>query len=122
MVYVESNAIKLGDTVISKQTGLPMAGKVMGIMYADFYRALTRNQFKCSYERWTELYPLWEEKTIIMVLFSSPIKNLTFEEYIKGYRKTVENDIADDELQVLYKYTVPETISAYYPEEDVEVL
>ena len=109
--------MKIGDTVISKKTGLPASGTVVAILEPEFFLGLMPGK----YERWNELYPNWcdDDKRVVFVRFNSPQKNLAFEEFALRYK---HYHISLDELKVLYEWTIPLTKNASYPEDDLEVI
>lgn len=109
--------MKIGDTVVSKKTGLPAAGTVVGTVEPEFFLGM----FPGEYKKWNRLYPDWASPTkrVIFVRFNSPQKNVTFEEFKDRY---INSDISEVELDVLYKWTVPLAKNASYPEDDLEVI
>lgn len=106
---------RLGDLVTSKKTGLPTIAKVVGIMYADYYK----NGYKIPV-LWDSLYPDWGDKKIIWVLFPTPQKVVTPEEYFNYWQQEV--GITRAESDALYKFTIPVAQSATYPEDDLELV
>jgi len=121
---MESNLVsdfKIHDRVISKQTGLPVAGSVVALFCGRYYAQFVRRNSSCN--RWDELYPRWKDNLVAIVLFDTPMKNLTKEEYCNGCKSDVSfKGITQEEAEILYKYTVPLTYVAYYPIEDLEIL
>lgn len=104
---------KIGQKVISKKTGLPVIGVVVGVMDAVFWASIN----KANMPRWDKLYPAWKEGYICYVLFKEPMKNMSFAEWKEDFSDT---DISLEELRILYKYTCKKTHSCVYPLEDLE--
>lgn len=109
--------MKIGNDVISKKTGLPASGVVVGLVTGEFYLGITRRPVE-TFVKWNQLYPEWVEKSIIYVKLSSPQKSMSFEEF-KEYS---DPSITEDKLKVLYDYQVPLSPHIAYPEDDLEVL
>lgn len=104
---------KLGDRVISKKTGFPVTGRVVGFLDARAYLyqmqwIMRNNDFKMK--RWDELYPDWQDKLIVYVYLDQPTKPVTEEEF----RKTNDNP------NMIYS-NVREQILISYPLDDLEL-
>ena len=111
--------MNLGSEVISKRTGLPAYGTIVGIMDSDFYLNSKAPQ-GANYSRWDELYPNWKEKPVMFVYFKEPQKTLAFEEYAKGF-ETHQVEATLEEMKTLYKF-LPKAPVAAYPIDDLECI
>lgn len=100
---------KLGDRVTSKKTGLPAVGDVTGIIDAEYLM----NLYKCTFSGWSKYYPDWSNKPCYFVLLSNPQRAVRLDEYLETLPNSTEED---------YYREVPKTISAIYPESDLELL
>ncbi len=112
--------IELGTKVVSKKTGYPATGTVVGIIEPSFH--LERSGAKPEqYKRWNELYPDWLEFPCYIVKFPQCIPTVTKQEFKLGWEHEHQCQLDDYELDVLYKYTVAKQFSAMYPENDLEI-
>jgi hypothetical protein len=108
----------LGSNVISKHTGLPAYGTVVGFMTAPFY-CHSKNVGPNDFQRWNDLYPDWFLKPVVIVEFNEPQKALTFEEYKLGFPPEME--VTEEEMKTLYKFVQKQLLAAY-PIDDLDVL
>jgi hypothetical protein len=113
----------IGDRAMSKQTGCPTVGTVKGIMEARFYHEAGQ---KPLYKNWYDLYPDYLEKNVIFLRFDQPQKALSFEEFKQYNAEQISKDYVTPEeqeqaLKAAYEVLQP-TISASYPEDDLELL
>ena len=103
----------MNQWVVSKKTGLPMVGHIHGIttgVYQDWV-------FRCRGQktiRWDDLYPDWREKFVYIVVFDTPGRTCSYEEYI-SLESTKFHDKAT------YEQNIPIQSCATYPEDDLEV-
>lgn len=97
--------LQLSQRVCSKRTGLPMTGTVVGcIMPVPYYNHLAMQGYQAT--TWDQLYPKWKEKYLYYVYFDTPAKNCSKEECPPW----------------LNYESIPLSIMAVYPEEDLEIL
>lgn len=108
--------LKFCDKVVSKKTGFPGVGEVVGISVAGWYYGIQvsmvseENRDKvCS--RWFEAYPNWLHYPLVTVFYTEPRKTLTWEEYAS---------VAPNPSQFEYE-AIPKTQSIMYPIEDLEL-
>lgn len=149
-MIVKETAFHIGDTVMSRKTGLPSMGEVIGIvtgpLFVDMHQGQIiwkskeqgvpeedlepddclfivthrRDQHMMMYKRWSDLYPQWMWSPIAYVRFDQPQKNMSFDEFVESFPK---DDMPSDEaLRELYKREVPATNIVAYPVEDLEVI
>lgn len=104
-----------GDTVISKKTGLPMSGTVIGMAGPEMGQYSTQ-----SFPRWDELYPSWKDKSIYYIKYKTPQKQCTFEEFCNGMQQYY-GFIEMQDLEEKYKELPPINIVSF-PEDDLELL
>ena len=115
--------MNIGDRVTSKRTGLPGIGIVCGMIYGYLYlNYIARHDIHL----WDELYPNWNDKLVIYVTMDAPQKNMSFQEYCQNAQKYHNtqgtNPPLEEELKILYKYTVPLVSVITFPEDDLEVI
>lgn len=110
--------MKIGDKVITKQTGLPASGTVVGIMIAPIYSA----KMGSDYTRWSELYPDWIDKEVVFVAFEKPQKPMTMQEYVESFSDEFRESVPSEHFEVLYKYNIPDAKFVAYPIDDLEIL
>ncbi len=107
--------MKLGDTVISKQTGYPASGVVIGLVVAPLY--IGQKDVSLFY-KWNDIYPDWTSKPIVYVWFKEPIRTMTFEEYMEH----LPEEMKQYDAKTLYEMNVVKTSTVAYPIDDLEVL
>jgi hypothetical protein len=95
--------IALGKRAISKRTGLPQTGYVVGLVHPNYVEEVLLGPFL----RWNELYPDWKEYPVYILRFDLPSKPLSREEFVG----------TDEEYE-----SVPEFRYSYYPFNDLEEL
>lgn len=117
IVMTEPPQYKVGDLVCSKQTGFPGVAMVIGVMPAALY-SLGRD---FSPNRWEELYPGWIYKYLYSVYYEEPRRNVTQEEFLKGYPPQELEFFKEEKIQELYERRVPEIRVILYPEQDLEL-
>ncbi len=106
----------LGTKVISKKTGLPMTGTIVGTMAPIAYLYWQKWNLKNSdfkMHRWDELYPDWQEKPLFFVYFDNPAKNCTRKEFEKYDPQYYPKGMTYEE--------VPLVVVAVYPSDDLEL-
>lgn len=108
----------LYEKVVSKKTGLPMTGTILGVMHPSLmgaqYYFRTVEECKEGFPAWTELYPEWTKKMIYTILFDTPSRTMSFEEFLE------QNDEGVTKFD--YHEKVPIRYCAAYPEDDLEPL
>lgn len=108
----------LGDRVSSIKTGLPMTGTIHQITSPFLYTHTFQPGQLCFL--WNELFPDWEDKCLYSVIFDTPQKRMTFEEFKynnKKYNKIFKNN----EERIEYN-NLPIISSALYIEDDLELI
>ena len=105
----------IGDRVVSRQTGLPGVGEVVGIVSYEFFIS-TRKNYQGPH-LWDNIYCNWRNEYVIYVGYEEPRHYLSFDEFMSGC--PVEN-ISTNELKVLYKYS-EKTQLITYPIADLEL-
>lgn len=104
----------IGDKVVSKKTGQPVYGTVVGICTSDFF--INTRKYGNVTTVWEKLYPSWREKCVCSVKFDNPITPISFQEL----KEQSDPGLSDEILNYLYsKY--PKAWVAEYPEEDLEL-
>ena len=116
--------MNINDTVITKKTGYPASGIVVGIIRSDYYLHQVGQPDTSLFNRWNNLYPDWFDKSIVYVLFEEAIPPVTFEEYVEGmpedHKKYVEEHHLD--VRTLYETQVTPRKVIAYPIDDLEVI
>jgi hypothetical protein len=100
--------IALGQRAISKRTGLPQTGYVVGLVHPNYVQEVLLGPFS----RWNELYPDWKENPVYILRLDQPSKPVTREEFVSQ-----NPDAADGEYE-----SIPEFRYSYYPFDDLEEL
>lgn len=100
--------MQLGETVISKRTGLPQTGAVVAFVHPAWY--LVKHGAAADHARWDELYPDWRRAPVVFVRVRAPTKNQSPAEYA-----------ADGGDPAGYA-ALPDVVDLAYPYEDLEVL
>ena len=106
---------KIGDIVVSRQTGLPAIGKVIGIFDPIYFLV---SQQKTDIILWNKLYSDWKTKSVVMIKFNSPQRQLSFDEYMSLPRSSEE--ISEEVLEEAYD-SMPAVPYSAYPEDDLEL-
>ena len=147
-LIVKDTEFKMGDSVISKKTGLPAMGEIIGMLTGPLFVEMhqgqiiwktkedvvdddnlstddlqfvvthRRDQHMMMYKRWSDLYPRWMWEPIAYVRFDQPQKNMSFEEFCETFPE--EDKPSMEALKELYKREVPATNIVAYPVEDLE--
>lgn len=115
--------IGLGAKVVSKKTGLPAIGFIMGHVHPKVWAASTGRAPE-DMHRWNECYPGWEEKLLYHVLYQEPQLPFSYKEFIASIQKaemqTLVHSMSEDELKQYYQRQ-PRVGSAMFPMDDVEL-
>ena len=110
--------MKIGDKVMTKQIGMPTTGTICAMWTAETHCILHGVNPHTDRQSWTDVYPDWFNKNVIMIKLDTPHKPTSLAKYIKQS----DSDMSEADLKVLYKYTVPITSSVLNPEDDVEII
>jgi hypothetical protein len=108
----------LGDLVTTRKTCSPTMGYIAGIMSAAIWLEFTKAPPE---KRWTEIYPDWLDKPVILIQLKKPHKGLSLSEYRKSLEEDVPN-IPLEHAKILYKYLIPTTNFISCPIDDVEFI
>lgn len=105
----------LGQSVLSKRTGLPSSGIIVAVEHPQF--ALMNHFGGEAPKLWSNLYPDWNKKPVYLVNLSKPQKNLSFKEFSDSAKEHGINDM----LTIREEYNnLPEVTLLLYPEDDLE--
>lgn len=115
--------IYLGSEVVSKKTGFPGVGRVIGIYLAGGYKFISERAIgPHEFTRWDTLYPNWISGLVFIVYYEKARKTLTWDEWQTGY------DALPEERKILSKYQLKEEYDKLpmmqvvaYPHEDLEL-
>lgn len=120
-------ALQLGDKITGTKTGTLAPSTVVGIMTAEAYIGIMGHP---AQSKWDVLYPSWQEKPVVLSLFDSPQRNVSFEEF-KENLITTNPSIANisaaapEESEVLFREEyerLPAISLVAYPMQDVCLL
>jgi len=104
-----------GQKVVSKKTGLPTIGTIVGITEGYFYEEhLESMKGLHNFKQWYLLYPNWPTRYVYTVRFSSRQRNLTYEEWCRSLPAWA------NPTRQTYEKLILEQVGATYPEEDLE--
>lgn len=129
--------ITLGDTVMTRKTGLPGLGKVFGIITGPLFVAQNKylivgreeedgsETLKCVNQNgvqpcrtWDDLYPEWFLNPICFVKFASLQRTMSYQEFRNS--REWPDSITEDAIKVYYDIECPQTNVIAYPAEDLE--
>lgn len=131
---MEKTVVNIGDRILGRHLGHMAPSNVVAIIDAKYLAMIASPEIVFGITNtWTERYPDWEEKSIIIGLFDNPIPTLTKKEMINDLvaRPTIftkalsEHDIPEAAMNSVYDAyfsMVPVTHYNYLPLEDVEVI
>ena len=102
--------------VVSKKTGFPGVGLVVGHLFAKIYSNMIGKTDNEMY-RCCELYPNWMHKMLVGVLYDTPRRPLTLDEL---RLEPKYDNITEAELLDVYN-SIPEVSLIYYPIDDLEI-
>jgi len=105
----------IGDWVVSRKTGFPGKGLIVGVLAAKPILYNKQHITGSGYEIWDKIYPGWEETFIYYVWYSKLRKPLTIEEYLE-YK---QENVTDYEIREQYKQ-IKQVQMISYPEDDLE--
>ena len=131
MITIKSK-FSVEDRVVSRKTGLPAIGYVIGMLPAYIYAGMIgarvgfskrdecvkilRDDGSPAFTIWDDLYPDWAKKPIIFVELSEQQKSVSFEEF----KSFAPDNIAEEQLKESYDARVTTTNIITYPEDDLE--
>jgi len=118
----------IGDKVVSKKTGLPAIGTVVGILTASIYCHISRltilsnkqvvnGQGESCFITWNKLYPDWTEHMVYFLKLPQPQRTYSFAEFLTVLPADLDLEIA----KKIYKERVGEADLIAYPEADLEL-
>lgn len=107
---------KFGDTVSTKVTGLPGIGKIVGVMPSIIHCQMVK---MVSNNRWTALFPDWENEYVYTVYFDEPRRWCSYDEYIESLG-TEAGLYKEEALQSGYD-NMPQLCTMFYTEQDLEL-
>lgn len=135
-INYETN-LQIGDTVLTRKTGLPGMGKVIGIQTGPLYVAHHKyliigkenddgsETLKCvnqqgnqPCQRWDDLYPEWFLSPICTVKFEALQRIMSYQEF-RDSRQWDEN-VTEDAIKAYYDIECPQTNVIAYPVSDLE--
>jgi hypothetical protein len=122
MMNVKAPRFGIGQSVVSKKTGLPVMGIVTGVLDATFYAKYIQyiNVLK-HYARWFQLYPTWHETWIYFVSFREPQRTCSFDEWRNVHIQSGHERYEEYELTMeKYEEVCPKQVAAMYPQDDLE--
>jgi|GEM_PF-3271929 len=127
--------INLGDSVISRKTGLPACGQVISVAHPYFFMKIrnitlvqdkdfrtivvNRSTRQEEFKTWTDLYPEWFNQPVIYIRYSTPQKNCSFEEFNKSLFPE-EQEFPKEIRETMYRLRVPEVNEVCFPIDDLE--
>jgi hypothetical protein len=105
----------VGTRVVSKRTGPPASGTVMGCILGSFDSLYHKQALPShpGFSTWNTLYPDWADKLVYEVKYDQWQRTISWEEYQKFYPGLPFE---------LYDATTPFQASALFPEDDLEPL
>lgn len=110
----EQQNMSIGTLVTSKKTGLPMIGIVSGILDATMFKIIFEDHYNGYDYIWSMNYPNWKEKLVLMVIFQSPQRTLSKEEF------DLLQNIRKNKLNIKYS-DIPIVKIGVYPIDDLEL-
>jgi hypothetical protein len=117
MLKFDAPKFQLGDDVMTKQIGLPVVGKVLGVMFGYYYSwANQAVNGQSLFLKWNELYPDWRTKCVYFILFNEPVRYMTYDEFCDN--PTVQEEY---KTRAHYEIMVKPVESVSHPEDDLEL-
>lgn len=115
-----NNIFTLGQKVTSKKLGLPIIGTIAGCILGKAFRLLDNNNGdNWIFDRWTFLYPDWENEFVMQVIYTELCKPYSLDEYIWYYKEVYD---FDDLNFIKESYSRCIKLPGYhYPKNDLEV-
>ena len=109
--------LEIGSEVLTKQLGPPGLCKVIGISNADVWVTYFRTR---GLKYWDKHYPDWRGGLVCSVMFKTPQKPYTYEEY--AMMLSNRREVGEQAIRVLYKYNVGYVAVSTYPMDDLELM
>jgi len=108
--------------VVSKKTGYPGVGIVVGHMIGEFYLFSTKRPVE-TYCLWNSLYPDWRYKNVVTIFFEEARKTTTMDEVkfdLKNNLTHKDKFYTEQDIQNIYD-GIPKSNMAAYPIDDLEI-
>jgi len=136
-LIADTTIFSVGDKVVSKKTGLPAMGRVIGSLPSYIYGSImgagcrfsseTQEIMICypnggGFATWNKLYPDWPKKYVIFVELPAAQLSMSFEEFCDSYSDYFEEkEYSLDEIKESYREHGVTTKLISYPEDDLEL-
>lgn len=113
--------VALGDRVYTKKTGILAPATIIAITHSERYNRMIISR-ELSTKLWSDLYPDWQSKPIVLLEFDKPQRSCTYEEYCQQNEKYPDwQSLHEDEKQFYYERS-PVVYFVIAPIEDIEVI
>lgn len=115
-----TSEFKIGMRVTTKQLGPPIVGTIVAVIVPEmltYFNSPFRELFGGNRVegRWEDIYPLWEEKAVVGIVYDQPVPSLNIDEIKEKYHCN------DREAAVLQEYVISKHLRDFFPEDDLEL-